>query len=66
MDCLGVSLGLCITTAHLERDRSHLRTHLEPRMIENILLMAALMALGVSVTAALLCGFVYYLEIQGE
>jgi hypothetical protein len=35
-------------------------------MIENILLMAALMAVGATVTVALLCGFVYWLEIQSE
>ena len=34
--------------------------------LENILLMAALMAAGAGITVALLCGFVYYLEVQGE
>lgn len=34
--------------------------------LENILLMAALMAAGAGVTVALLCGFIYYLEVQGE
>jgi hypothetical protein len=34
--------------------------------IENIALMTCLMALGVGITAALLCGFVYYLEIQND
>ena len=34
--------------------------------IENIALMALLMALGVSVTVALLCGFIYYFEVIGE
>lgn len=34
--------------------------------IENISLMVLLMALGVGVTAALLCGFIYYLEAQGD
>lgn len=33
-------------------------------MIENVLLMAALMAAGATVTIALLCGFIYWLEIQ--
>ena len=33
-------------------------------MIENVLLMALLMGLGVSVTVAVLIGFVYYLEIM--
>lgn len=33
-------------------------------MIENVLLMALLMFLGVSVTVAVLIGFVYYLEIM--
>ena len=34
--------------------------------VENIALMAALMALGVGVTFAVLCGFIYYLEIQND
>ena len=34
--------------------------------LENILLMALLMFLGASLTVALLCGFVYYLEVQDE
>ena len=33
-------------------------------MIENVLLMALLMGLGVGVTVAVLIGFVYYLEIM--
>jgi hypothetical protein len=36
------------------------------QMIENVLLMAALMALGVGITAALLAGFVYWMEIQSD
>lgn len=35
-------------------------------MIENVLLMAALMAAGATVTIALLLGFIYWLEIQSE
>ena len=35
-------------------------------MIENVLLMAALMALGASVLVAVLLGFVYYMEIQND
>ena len=35
-------------------------------MIENVMLMALLMFLGTSVTIALLCGFVYWLEIQDD
>lgn len=34
--------------------------------IENIALMAVLMALGVGVTAALLIGFVYFLEVMND
>lgn len=34
--------------------------------VENILLMAALMFAGASVTAALLLGFVYFTEIQND
>lgn len=34
--------------------------------LENILLMACLMAVGVSVTFALLCGFVYYMELMDD
>jgi hypothetical protein len=34
--------------------------------LENIALMAVLMMLGVGVTAAMLLGFVYWLEIQDE
>jgi hypothetical protein len=35
-------------------------------VIENVLLMALLMALGASITVALLLGFIYYLEIQND
>jgi len=35
-------------------------------MIENVLLMALLMALGASLLVALLMGFLYYLEIQND
>ena len=35
-------------------------------VIENIVGIALLMALGVSVTAALLIGFLYYLEAQND
>jgi len=34
--------------------------------IENIVLMATLMAFGVAVTVAVLCGFIYYMEIQND
>jgi len=34
--------------------------------IENIALMSILMLLGVGVTIAVLCGFVYFLEIQND
>ncbi len=34
--------------------------------LENIALMAVLMMFGVGVTAAMLLGFVYWLEIQDE
>lgn len=34
--------------------------------VENILLMAALMFAGASVTAALLYGFIYWMEFQSE
>lgn len=34
--------------------------------IENIVLMALLMALGVGVVFALLAGFVYYLEVMDD
>lgn len=35
-------------------------------MFENIALMVLLMALGVSLTVAVLIGFIYYLEAQGD
>jgi hypothetical protein len=35
-------------------------------MIENVLLMALLMALGVGVTWALLIGFIYFLEVLND
>lgn len=35
-------------------------------MIENVLLMALLMALGAGLTIALLCGFIYWMEVQSE
>lgn len=34
--------------------------------LENILLMAALMAAGATVTVAMLLGFIYWLEVQGD
>lgn len=35
-------------------------------MIENVLLMALLMAFGAGLTIALLCGFIYWMEVQSE
>ena len=35
-------------------------------MVENIALMFLLMALGVGITAALLAGFVYWMEFQND
>jgi hypothetical protein len=35
-------------------------------MIENVLLMALLLALGAGLTIALLIGFIYYMEIQND
>jgi hypothetical protein len=35
-------------------------------MIENVLLMALLMALGVGLTWAVLLGFVYFLEVMND
>jgi ABC-type nickel/cobalt efflux system permease component RcnA len=34
--------------------------------VENIVLMALLMALGVSITVSVLIGFLYYLEAQND
>jgi hypothetical protein len=38
----------------------------ESAMIENILLMAALMVLGVGLTWAVLLGFIYFLEVMND
>jgi len=35
-------------------------------MLENVALMFLLMALGVGVTAALLLGFIYWVEFQND
>ena len=35
-------------------------------MIENVLLMALLMALGIGITAVLLVGFIYWMEFQND
>jgi hypothetical protein len=35
-------------------------------MIENVALMVLLMALGIGLTAALLCGFIYWMELQND
>ena len=35
-------------------------------MIENVLLMALLMALGVGLTGAVLLGFIYWMEFQND
>jgi len=35
-------------------------------MIENVLLMAVLMALGVGVTWAVLAGLIYYMEVMDD
>ena len=34
--------------------------------LENIILMAALMAVGMTVTVVVLIGFIYYLEVQND
>jgi C4-dicarboxylate transporter len=34
--------------------------------VENIALIIALMVAGVGFTVAMLCGFVYYLEVQND
>jgi hypothetical protein len=34
--------------------------------VENIILMALLMALGVSITVSVLIGYLYYLEAQND
>jgi nitrate reductase NapE component len=38
----------------------------ENPMIENVLLMALLMALGVGLTGAVLFGFIYWMEFQND
>jgi len=58
---MGVSLGLCTTTAHLARERE---TNMD--VIENIALISALMFAGVSVTVAVLIGFIYFLELLND
>ena len=35
-------------------------------VIENIALMALLMAAGVGISVVVLCGFIYYLEVQDD
>lgn len=35
-------------------------------VIENVLLMACLMALGSGITVALLIGFLYWMEVQND
>jgi hypothetical protein len=35
-------------------------------MIENVALMVLLMVLGIGLTAALLCGFIYWMEFQND
>ena len=35
-------------------------------MIENVLLMALLMALGIGLTGAVLFGFIYWMEFQND
>ena len=38
----------------------------ENPMIENVLLMALLMALGVGLTGAVLFGFIYWMEVMND
>ena len=59
MGSVGLGMGMGIADPHSTR-----RSAME--VIENVLLMAALMALGVGITAALLAGFVYWMEIQSD
>lgn len=55
------------TYRHTDRVRGVLPcTELRLGVLENILGMALLMALGVSVTVAVLIGFIYYLEVQND
>jgi len=35
-------------------------------MIENVLLMALLMALGIGLTGAVLFGFIYWMEVMND
>jgi C4-dicarboxylate transporter len=61
MDFLGLGMGLRAELAHTERTR-------EASMdaIENIALMVLLMLAGVGIAAVVLCGFIYYMEVQDD
>ena len=59
MDCLEFGMGLCFTAPHLKRRHCM-------DVIENIALISALMFAGVSVTVAVLIGFIYFLELLND
>jgi len=59
MGSLGLGMGMGIADSHSKR-----RSAME--VIENIALMVLLMALGVGITAALLAGFVYWMEVMND
>ena len=61
MGCVGFGVGLRSAPTHIERTGEG-----NMDVIENIALMALLMAAGVGIAAVVLCGFIYYLEVQDD
>ena len=59
MGSLGLGVGLGVADSH-----SKWRSAME--VIENVLLMASLMALGAGLVVVLLVGFVNWMEIQSD
>ena len=58
---MGSGVGICPAATDTERAGE---TNMDA--IENIALMVLLMVAGAGVAAVVLCGFVYYLEVQDD
>ena len=62
MGCVGLGVGLCPALTYSQRARES--TSMDA--LENIALMVLLLVAGVGIAAVVLCGFVYYMEVQDD
>lgn len=59
MGGVGLDVGLGVADSYSKR-----RSLME--MMENVLMMALLMALGAGITVVVLAGFIYWMEFQND